>query len=121
MKQNSPSPTLVVILLAASIAAIKDRGDLARVLGSHLRADVDALNDTNFETGNLFGVWITQGLTDPSHSYPYLLQGGLGMPDRDYYVSPSPHMVELRKQYLAHIEAMFKIDGFTDPRGRAAR
>ncbi|HEV1287481.1 MAG TPA: M13 family metallopeptidase [Bryobacteraceae bacterium] len=104
-----------------SIAAIADRRTLARVLGGQLRADVDALNSTNFETGNLFGVWITQGLTDPSHSYPYLLQGGLGMPDRDYYVSPSPHMVELRKQYRAHVEAMFKLAGFTDPRGRAAR
>ena len=52
-----------------------------------LRADVDPLNNTNFETGNLFGVWVAQGLTDPSHNYPYLLQGGLGMPDRDYYVS----------------------------------
>lgn len=39
-----------------SIAAIKDRRDLARVLGAQLRADVDALNNTNFETGNLFGV-----------------------------------------------------------------
>src|SRR5580704_4869908 len=76
------------------IAAIADRHGLARTLGAQLRADVDPLNNTNFETGNLFGVWITQGLTDPSHSYPYLLQGGLGMPDRDYYLSSSPHMVE---------------------------
>jgi len=103
------------------IAAIKDRRDLARVLGAQLRADVDALNDTNFETGNLFGVWITQGLTDPSHSYPYLLQGGLGMPDRDYYLSVSPHMVELRKQYQAHIQAMFQLAGFDKPAERAAR
>jgi putative endopeptidase len=104
-----------------SFAAIADRRALARALGGQLRADVDALNSTNFETGNLFGVWVTQGLTDPSHSYPYLLQGGLGMPDRDYYLSPSPQMAELRKKYLAHIEAMFKLAGFTDPSGRAAR
>ena len=54
---------------------------------AQLRADVDPLNNTNFETGNLFGVWVAQGLTDPSHNFPYLLQGGLGMPDRDYYLS----------------------------------
>ena len=70
-----------------AIAAIGDRHALARVLGGQLRADVDPLNNTNFETDNLFGVWIAQGLTDPSHNFPYLLQGGLGMPDRDYYVS----------------------------------
>ena len=103
------------------IAAIQDRRDLARALGSELRADVDALNNTNFETPNLFGVWVTQGLADPSRSYPYLMQGGLGMPDRDYYVSPSPHMAELRKQYQAHIQAMLQLAGFDRPAERAAR
>ena len=104
-----------------AIAAIADRHSLARVLGGQLRADVDALNNTNFETLNLFGVWITQGLADPSRSYPYLLQGGLGMPDRDYYLSPSPHMAELRKQYQAHLAAMFQLAGFADPAARGAR
>ena len=104
-----------------AFAAIADRHALARTLGAQMRADVDALNNTNFETGNLFGVWITQGLADPSHTYPYLLQGGLGMPDRDYYLSTSPHMAELRGQYRAHIEAMFKLLGLSDPAGRAAR
>jgi putative endopeptidase len=104
-----------------AFAAIADRTALARTLGSQLRADVDALNNTNFETNNLFGVWVTQGLEDPSRSYPYLLQGGLGMPDRDYYLSASPHMADLRKQYVAHCEAMFKLAGFTDAAARAAR
>jgi putative endopeptidase len=104
-----------------AVAAIADRGALARVLGSRLRADVDPLNATNFETDNLFGVWITQGLTDPSRSYPYLLQGGLGMPDREYYLAATPHMLELRKQYQAHIAATFKLAGFANPEARAAR
>ena len=52
------------------IAAVGDRKALARVIGSQLRADVDALNSTDFETNHLFGIWITQGLTDPSHTYP---------------------------------------------------
>jgi predicted metalloendopeptidase len=104
-----------------TIAAIADRHALARVLGSQLRADVDPLNDTNFETSHLLGVFVTQGLTDPSQSYPYLLQGGLGMPDRDYYLSDSPHMAELRGKYQAHIAAMFNLAGIDDPPGRAAR
>jgi putative endopeptidase len=103
------------------IAAITDRHALARVLGGQLRADVDPLNNTNFETGNLFGIWITQGLTDASHNFPYLLQGGLGMPDRDYYLSTTAHMAELRKRYQAHIAAMFKLAGFADASTRAAR
>jgi putative endopeptidase len=41
-----------------SIAGISDRQMLSRMIGSTLRADVDPLNNTNFETENLFGVWI---------------------------------------------------------------
>jgi putative endopeptidase len=104
-----------------AIAAIKDRRDLAGAIGGTLRTDVDPLNDTNFQTGNLFGLWISQGLADPDHSYPYLLQGGLGMPDREYYVSQTAQMVDVRKKYLAHIEAMLKLAGFPDAPARAAR
>jgi putative endopeptidase len=104
-----------------AIAAISDRKALARVIGSQLRADVDALNNTNFETGHLMGVWVTLGLNDPSHNYPYLMQGGLGMPDREYYLSSSPHMAELRKQYQSHLAAMFQLGGVSDPAARAAR
>src|SRR5262249_51822572 len=79
------------------------------------------LNNTNFETENLFGVWIAQGLTDPDHNVPYLLQGGLGLPDRDYYVSNSPKMVELRFPYKDHIAAVLKLAGFPDAAARASR
>ncbi len=104
-----------------AIAAIADRHALARFVSRQLRADVDPLNNTRYWTGNLFGVWVTQGLADPSHSYPYLLQGGLGMPDRDYYISDNPHMAEVRKGYQAHVAAMFQLVGFTEPAARAAR
>jgi putative endopeptidase len=104
-----------------SYAKIADRHALASAIGGELRADVDPLNDTNFQTAHLFGIWVTQGLEEPDHSYPYLLQGGLGLPDRDYYLSATPQMKELREKYLAHIEAMFKLAGFSDPHGRAAR
>ena len=104
-----------------AIASISDRRALAQAIGGDLRADVDPLNNTNFQTENLFGVWITQGLTDPSRSYPYLLQGGLGMPDRDYYFSNSEFMTQLRTQYQSHIEAMLKLAGMDGADKRAVR
>ena len=64
-----------------------ERG-LARVLGTTLRADVDALNATNFYTDNLFGLWVAQDLDQPSRYVPFLLQGGLDMPDRDVLRRP---------------------------------
>src|SRR5262249_12452966 len=104
-----------------AIAAISNKQDLSRAIGRTLRADVDPLNNTNYETDNLFGVWVTQGLKDPSRSYPYLLQGGLGMPDRDYYLSGTPQMAELRKKYQAHIAAMLQLAGVSNPAERAGR
>ena len=92
-----------------SIAAIRDRKDLARVLGSTLRADVDVFNATNFYTENLFGLWVAQDLDDPTHYSPFLLQGGLGMPDRSYYVDSSAAMATIRAKYQEHIAAMLRL------------
>src|SRR5271155_2606488 len=73
----------------ARIAAISNRSQLARWLGERLRTDVDVLNMTNLHTTNLFGLWVAQDLGDPARYSPFILQGGLGMPDRDYYLSTS--------------------------------
>ncbi|MBV8467422.1 MAG: M13 family metallopeptidase, partial [Burkholderiales bacterium] len=103
----------------AAIDALRSKHDLARALGATLRADVDPMNATNYQTENLFGMWMSQGLEDPSHYLPYLLQGGLGMPERDYYLSDSPKMVTLREQYVAHIATMFDLAGFPNAKARA--
>jgi len=105
----------------ARIAAIGDKAALTRVLAGTLRADVDALNATNFETENLFGLWVTADLNDPAHYRPYLMQGGLGMPDRAYYLDDSPRMARLREQYQAHVAATLRLAGFDDAPARAAR
>jgi len=104
----------------ASIAAIKTPKELAYCLGETLRADVDALNNTNFHTPNLFGVWVAPGFNDPDHYTPYLMQGGLQLPDRAYYVDDGQHMKDLRGKYLAHIATIFKLAGYSDPDKRAA-
>jgi putative endopeptidase len=104
-----------------SIAGIKDKAALVRALGGSIRADVDPLNSTNFFTENLFGLWIAQGLTDPSRNLPYLLQGGLGLPDRAYYLENNARMAELRTKYQQHIAAMLKLAGMDKTDERAAR
>jgi endothelin-converting enzyme/putative endopeptidase len=107
--------------MLGKIDAIKDKAGLVRALGESLRADVDPLNNTNFFTENLFGLWIAPGLHDPAHNTPYMLQGGLGMPDRAYYLDESPKMADLRAKYQQHIAAMFKLAGYSDPEARAAK
>src|SRR3954462_14830272 len=105
----------------AAIAAIKDKKQLARALGESIRADVDALNNTNYHTANIFGLWVAPGFEDPDHYNAYLMQGGIQLPDRDYYLSDTPHMKDLRAKYQPHISAMLKLAGFTDTDNRAAR
>ena len=104
-----------------SIAAIGDRRALSGAIGRRIRADVDPLNAGNIWTGHLFGLWIAQALDDPSMNVPYLLQGGLGMPDRDFYLSPAPQMKDLRAKYQTFVESCFRLAGFSDPAARAAR
>jgi len=105
----------------AAIAALKDKTALATMLGANLRADVDPLNATNFETENLFGLFVTQAFDKPDTTTPYLLQGGLGLPDRDYYVSAKPEMAEIRNAYKAYIAQIFGLAGMSDPQARAQR
>ena len=104
-----------------AIAAIKTPRELAHALGLSLRADVDALNNTNYHTANIFGLWVAPSFNDPDHYATYLLQGGLEMPDRDYYLSDSAHMKDVRAKYQAHIAAMFRLAGVPDGEARAAR
>ena len=104
-----------------AVAALADKAALARTLGGTLRADVDVLNNTNFYTPNLFGLWVAQDLDEPSKYSPFLLQGGLGMPDRDYYLDPAPRMADIRAKYQAHVEKMLTLAGFPDAAAKAAR
>src|SRR5580698_6948371 len=104
-----------------AIAAIPDKHELARALGESLRSDVDALNCGCFHTPNLFGLWVAPGFNDPEHYTAYLLQGGLEMPDREYYLSNSDSIRDIRTKYQTHVSAMLKLAGFTDMDIRAQR
>lgn len=105
----------------AALEAIGDKKALARALGATLRADVDVLNATHLDTDNVLGVWVAQDLDAPARYSVFLLQGGLGMPDREYYLAGSARMADTRDKYLTHIERMFALAGYSDAAARAAR
>jgi putative endopeptidase len=104
-----------------TIAAISDKATLAHVLGSELRADVDALNNTNFHTDRLLGLWVSPDFNNPEVNIGYLLQGGLGLPDRDNYLGKDPRDIALQTKYRQHIAAVLKLAKISDVTGRAAR
>ena len=113
--------TQPVALDLERIEKIKDKRELAYALGQTLRADVDALNNTNFHTPNLFGLWVAPDFDDSERYAPYLMQGGLQLPDREYYLGQSERMKSLREGYQAHVAAMLKLAGFADAENRAAK
>lgn len=102
----------------AMISAITNKTLLSAYLGTTLNSEVDGLTDN---ADHIFGVWVNQGFADSEHYVFHLLQGGLGMPDRDAYIDPSPKMAELRAQYKVHIAAILKLAGVADPEIKAER
>jgi len=99
--------------------AITNKQELSAALGANLRADVDPLNMTKFHTENLFGVFVTQGLATPGKVLPYLLQGGLGLPEREYYLSTSPKIIKIRTAYHAYIKELLSQAGIEDASAKA--
>jgi len=101
------------------INAINSKASLARVIGSQLRADVDALNNTNFHTDRLFGLWVSPDFDNPSRNVAYLLQGGLALPDRENYLRKDPKDVELQTKYREHIAAVLNLAHISNATERA--
>jgi len=105
----------------ARIAGLADAKALAAELGRTLRADVDIFNCTNLTTDRPLGVWVEQDLDVPARNTVYLVQGGLGLPDRSYYLDEAPQLAEIRAKYVKHLEKVLALAGYADPAGAAAR
>ena len=85
------------------IAAIESVDDLGGYLGSiHSRAATGSM---------LFGTGVEQDAKDSSIQIMALYAGGLGLPDRDYYLKDDAKSKELRAQYVRHIENMLMLLG----------
>jgi len=63
--------------------------------------------------------YVHQGPEDATQYVGDFWQGGLGLPDRDYYLTDDKKFNEIRAQYLEHITKMLKLAGIADPAGTA--
>lgn len=100
------------------IDAIKDKSSLSAYLGATLNVESDGLIANS---DHVFGVWVNQGFDQWQRNVPHVMQGGLGMPDRDSYLDPSAQKSESRAQYRKHVAAMLKLAGVADAEARAGR
>ena len=103
------------------IDAISDAMALTRFLGSELPADVDPLNLGIYDSAHLLGLSVEPGLHGEANNVAFLLQGGLGLGDRDLYSSTAPDSQTLRTRYEHYIGRLLELAGFDQPGLRAAR
>ena len=103
------------------IAGIQNKQQLSQVIGSTVRADVDPLNATDLQSENLFGIFVTQAFDEPTKTVPYLLQGGIGLPDRDYYLSSEPETAKIRAAYAPYVAKILTLADFPDAEARAQK
>jgi predicted metalloendopeptidase len=98
--------------LLKSVDRLRDKTALARWLGGQLRADVDPLGVGIFDSAHLFGLAVSFGIHGEPNHIAYLVQGGLGLTDRDAYLDDSATQQALRNEYRDHIARMLQRSGF---------
>jgi endothelin-converting enzyme/putative endopeptidase len=85
----------------SAIAALKTVNDLAPLI-ANLQLEGDAI---------LFDSGSTQDPDDSDAVIVEIAQGGLGLPDRDYYTEDDAKSKETREHYLGHVQKMFELIG----------
>jgi putative endopeptidase len=84
-----------------SIDAIQDRKALDAEIARFQHEGVNAV----------FAFGSTPDFKDSTHNIAEASQGGLGMPDRDYYFRDDERSKQLRIDYVAHVAKMFELAG----------
>lgn len=95
----------------AKIDAIQNTDDLAAYFGE--------ANANGFSAPIALGV--IGDFKDPNKNMLYTWQGGLGLPEREYYVATDAKSVEIRAQYKAHIIKMMQLAGWADAEENAVK
>jgi putative endopeptidase len=93
----------------AAIAALRTKRELAP-LAARLQAG---------GANVLFAFSSSQDFKDATEVLAIAGQGGMGLPDRDYYLKDDAKSVEQRRAYAAHVERMLALLGEPPPRAQA--
>lgn len=91
----------------AALRAIKSREELARLQGA----------TTDKFGRSFFNVFTDSDLKDPNRYGLYISQGGLGLPNRDYYLEPQ--FAEKKAAYEGYIARTLKLAGWDNPEANA--
>jgi endothelin-converting enzyme/putative endopeptidase len=97
------------------------KGDMDRVAAMKAKSELTAVVAALFMSGGnpFFRFGASPDAKNSSQMIGDLDQGGIGLPDRDYYTKTDAKSEELRKQYVAHVQKMFELYGV--PSAEAAK
>lgn len=102
-----------------SIDRLHDAAGLTRALGRDVGSDADPLNWGVYRSSHILGVAVEISIHGESHYVPLLVQGGLGLPDRESYLSAEPRMQALRESYRTYIAGLLTLAGLPEGARRA--
>ncbi|HEY7027142.1 MAG TPA: M13 family metallopeptidase [Gemmatimonadales bacterium] len=102
------------------IDGVSDRQSLIHLLGNTIYADVDPLNIGIYASASVLGLSVEHSIHGEKTYTPFLVQGGLGLGDRDKYLSQDSSGVDERSRYQQYIVRMLSLAGFDHPEQRAA-
>jgi putative endopeptidase len=85
--------------------------ELEQIAKIKSKAEIAGVAATVIDDNVLFRFNSNQDFKDATQVIAYADQGGLGLPDRDYYLKEDAKSVELRKAYVAHVQKMFELLG----------
>jgi len=94
------------------IGKVSDKAQLARLLGQGMRADADPMGFGIYESAGVLGLAVQQSIHGEKNNVAFLVQGGLGLPDRDDYLSADPAREALRTRYRQYLRKMLTLAGF---------
>jgi len=105
------------------VAAVANRADLARALAQLSWDALPALlGGASAMPAAPASANVVVDIKNPTRYLPGLTQGGIGLPDRDYFlIENNPGFAKARAAYRAHLAAMFRLVGMDDVEARAAR
>lgn len=93
------------------IESIENKEDIIPLIAQHRSIGI----------GSLFGIYVGQDDKNSEQYITHLYQGGLGLPDRDYYTKEDEKSVEIQQAYVEHIKKMLELKGEEDVENSASK
>jgi len=131
--KNDPNRNATDQKIGDYYASCMDEAAINKTGLEPLKEELDAINNLKSKAGitelvtqlrkktvpGFFAYYSQADLKDASKVIANFDQGGLGLPNRDYYFKEDPPSVETREKYVGHVAKMLELSGYTPEQAAA--